>query len=280
MADDFAHAIAHLATAGGGDERHAFVVQQFLADAAALADHQRKDRRIDIVLFAHLGGDFRTRDRGQRGLAGGFPERAVATGRRDGRVPGPDRDREVKRTDDANHTQRVPLLVHAVVGTFGVHRQAVHLPRKAAGKIADVDHLLHFAFALGDDLAHLGRDQHAEFVLELAQLHAELADKFAALWSGDLAPLDERLVGARDDLVVFIFGDLLDGRDLRAVARRDDVERRPGADPLAAVAAEIRVFNAKGLEKIAHVCTCLKRPRAARDLRKHADHRCRRKPAV
>ena len=47
-------------------------------------------------------------------------------------------------------------------------------------EVADVDHLLHFAFAFGEDLARLERDEFAEVVLLLAQGVAELADGFAA----------------------------------------------------------------------------------------------------
>ena len=47
----------------------------------------------------------------------------------------------------------------------------------ADGEIADVDHFLHFAFALSENLARLERDEFAEIFLLLAQSVAELADE-------------------------------------------------------------------------------------------------------
>ena len=44
---------------------------------------------------------------------------------------------------------------HAVAGALGGDGEAVELAREAAGEVADVDHLLHFAARLGDDLAGL-----------------------------------------------------------------------------------------------------------------------------
>ncbi len=63
----------------------------------------------------------------------------------------------------------MPLLVHAVLRALRVHREAVEHARLAHGEVADVDHLLHFAQALGLDLAVLERDQRAEVVLRGAQ---------------------------------------------------------------------------------------------------------------
>ena len=72
--------------------------------------------------------------------------------------------------DDADDAERMPLLVHAVARPLAVHRQAVELARQADREVADVDHLLHLAQPLGEDLAHLERDQPAERLLVLAQL--------------------------------------------------------------------------------------------------------------
>ena len=98
-------------------------------------------------------------------LGEGFQMHGVAADRGEEGVPGPDRDREVEGGDDADDAERMPLLVHAVLGPLGVHRQAVEHARLADGEVADVDHLLDFAIALGLDLAHLEADQAAEAVL-------------------------------------------------------------------------------------------------------------------
>ena len=63
---------------------------------------------------------------------------------------------------------------------LAVHGQAVELARQADREVGDVDHLLHFALALGEDLADFEGDQAAQLVLVLAQLVADLADDLAA----------------------------------------------------------------------------------------------------
>ena len=46
--------------------------------------------------------------------------------------------------------------------TLGSDGETVQLAREADGEVADVDHLLHFAEALGDDLPDLERHQRAQ----------------------------------------------------------------------------------------------------------------------
>ena len=81
----------------------------------------------------------------------------------------------------------MPLLVQAVLGALGVHGAAVQHARLTDGKIGDVDHLLHFALPLGDDLAVFERDQFAELALVAPKLIAEQAHELAALRSGTSA---------------------------------------------------------------------------------------------
>ena len=91
----------------------------------------------------------------------------------------------------------MPLLHQAMIRALRLNRQAVKHARLADGEIADVDHLLHLAFALGENLARLERDEFAEIFLLLAQSVAELADGFAAHRAGRDAPFLERLLSAR-----------------------------------------------------------------------------------
>ena len=73
-------------------------------------------------------------------------------------------------------------------------------------QVADVDHLLDLAEALGDDLAGLDGDQRAEVLLVLAQQLAQLADQLAAHRRRHQPPLLEGLLGPPDD-----GGDLVGG---------------------------------------------------------------------
>ncbi len=87
-----------------------------------------------------------------------LPDHRIATDGGQGGVPRPDGDGKVEGGDDADGAEWMPLLVHAVPGPFGVHRQAVELARQSGGEFADVDHLLHFADTFGANLAHLQGD--------------------------------------------------------------------------------------------------------------------------
>ena len=157
---------------------------------------------LQAVPLHHGVADVLHGDGGQRCRRRRLPDRGVAADGGQGRVPGPDRDREVEGRDDADHAQRVPLLVHPVARPLGVHGLAVELARQPDGEVADVDHLLDLAEALGQDLAHLQGDEPAQGVLELAQLVAEVADDLATHGRGDHAPLGEVVGRGLHDLFI------------------------------------------------------------------------------
>ena len=140
----------------------------------------------------------------------------------------------------------MPLLEHPVIRPLRVHRQPIELPRKPGREVADVDHLLHFALALGHDLAHFERDQPPQLGLVGAQALADLPHHLAAFRRRHRAPPQERLVGARNDAVVLVLRNLPDARDPRPVDRRVNVEHRPRSDPLAAEPARVHVVDAEG----------------------------------
>ncbi len=98
-----------------------------------------------------------------------------------------------------------------------MHGQAVQLAGEADGKVADVDHLLDFAFAFGADFSHFPTDQRAEFFLYFAEGVAELAYGFAARGGGHGAPFQEGRVRAVDDAAVFVHRHLFDRSDHLAV---------------------------------------------------------------
>jgi hypothetical protein len=84
----------------------------------------------------------------QRCFFGWFPDAYIAANPGQHGVPAPNRHREVKGRYNAYYTQRVILLVHAVLGPFAVHGKAVKLAAKPNGKIADVYHFLYLAVGL------------------------------------------------------------------------------------------------------------------------------------
>ena len=138
---------------------------------------------------------------GEGSLFGGLPDDGVAADEGEGGVPAPDGDGEVEGGDDADDAEGVPGLHHAVLGALGGNGEAGELAREAGGEGADVDHLLDFAVAFGEDLAGFDGDEAAEGFEVGAKLFAEEADEFAALRGWDVAPLEEGGVSLGDGLL-------------------------------------------------------------------------------
>src|SRR6185369_2023471 len=110
------------------------------------------------------------------------------TYRRQRAVPRPYRHREIEGGDDADNTQRMPLLHHAMLWTFRSDGQTVKLTRKSNCKIADVDHFLHFTFTFRQNLPRLESYQPAQVMLGFAQCVAELANDIPSFRSRNLLP--------------------------------------------------------------------------------------------
>ena len=111
--------------------------------------------------------------------------------------------------------------------TFGSNRQTIQLPRKTNRKIADIDHLLHFAQAFGKNLPAFERHKLAEFVLVPAQFFAEQADQFAALRRRNVAPHIEGFRGILDLGVERGGAVAFQACQLAAVDRRHDRQIAP-----------------------------------------------------
>ena len=120
----------------------------------------------------------------QRRLAGWFPDRRIAANGGQRAVPRPDRDRKIESSNDADDTQRMPLLHHPVLRPLRSDGQPVKLSRKPDRKIADIDHLLHFALAFGDDFAASSVTSAAQVFLGGAKRCRSCAINFAALRGG------------------------------------------------------------------------------------------------
>ena len=169
--------------------------------------------------------DLHRRQRRERRLLRRLPDHRIAADERQRRVPGPDRDREIEGGNDRARPHRMPGLGHAMAGALRGDGETVQLPREADGEVADVDHLLHFAEALGDDLADLERHQRAQGLLRGAQFLAKQAHQFAPPRRGNLAPGEEGALGALDDRRHVGGRRLPDPGDLGPVDRRADGER-------------------------------------------------------
>src|ERR1700738_689429 len=85
----------------------------------------------------------------------------------------------------------MPRLRHTVLVALRGYRQAVELPGKTRGEVADVDHLLDFAETFGLDLADLNRNESTEGALVGAQLFAKEPHEFSARGTRDKTPFEK-----------------------------------------------------------------------------------------
>ena len=192
-----AHGAAHGGGAGGRQHGHAGILNQHLANVA-LANDQLQQARGRVAAKAGqcaLGDGVRGQGR-QRGFLRRLPHHRVATHHRQRGVPRPHGHGEVEGRDHTAHAQRVPGFHHAVAGALGGNGQAVELARQAHGKVADVDHLLHFAQAFGGNLARFQGHQAAQVGLGGAQFLAQQANQFTPARCGHRAPGSEGCVCA------------------------------------------------------------------------------------
>ena len=255
--DYFRNVAAHFGGSGEADQRNARVVNQALGHRPARSDDQI-EHALQAVPVEDAVDDLLHGDGHQRGFRRWTPEDAIAAHRRDHGIPGPHRHREVEGADHAHHAERVPLLVHAMSGALAVHGEAVELAREADGEIGDVDHLLHFAQAFGQDLAHLERNERAQILLMSAQFIADLAHDVAAFGGGHHAPFEKGLGGARHDGFVI--------RDARhANARQgfagggtegNQLAARGFGDPISVAGAGIYCLDVQFLENIGNDVAC------------------------
>ena len=159
---------SHVGRAGSRDQWNPRIVSQFLADRFAVAHEQSKNRRIRAGLATNALGNFRHRNRSERRFFRSFPNRRVAADGGQGGVPRPDRDWKIESADYGDNTERMPLLHQTVTRPFRLNRQAIKHARLTNGEVADVDHLLHFAFAFGDNFPGLERHELPEIMFEFA----------------------------------------------------------------------------------------------------------------
>src|SRR5436190_419666 len=127
----------------------------------------------------------------------------------------------------------MPLLHQTMVFSLRLNRQAVKHARLADGEIADVDHLLNFAFTFGNDLAGLESDELTKLMFQLAQRISETANGVAADGARCSSPFFERFLRARDGCLVIVLGSGANAGQPPAINRRDLVDLCPAAAPFA-----------------------------------------------
>jgi hypothetical protein len=126
------------------------------------------------------------------------------------------------------------LMVAMAVRPFGSDGEAVELAGQSDSEVADVDHLLHFAFAFSEDLASFECDEAPQVVLGITQGVAELAEDLAAFGGGDKLPFLEGYLGAAGGAFEFFLTGGADGGEDATVNGRKARQRLAAAQPLAA----------------------------------------------
>ena len=217
---------AHAGRAGGRDDRHPLRGDERFADRRTADDDLRQAfGRVGTEALERALEDLHRRQRRERRLLRRLPDHRSPQTSASAAFHAQTATGKLKAEMIAHGPMRMPGLGHPVAGPLGSDHEAVQLARQADGEIADVDHLLHFAQALGDDLAGLERHQRAERLLRGAQFLAKQAHELAPPGRRNLAPGQEGLVGGLDDRRHVGGRRLFQARDLGAVDRRADGER-------------------------------------------------------
>ena len=164
----------------------------------------------NIIGLEHFANNVLARDGAKRRLAGRLPHDWIATDKGQCAVPRPYRNRKIKGSNDADGSERVPLLHHAVHGPLALERGTGKRAAKTGGIIADIDHFLHFAEAFGEDFAHLQRDEPPQRILFLAQSDSKLTHDFASFGRRHGAPELECFHRLFDNFVVVGLARLFD----------------------------------------------------------------------
>src|SRR5207237_5684496 len=125
--------------------------------------------------------------------------------------------------------------------------QAIKHARLTNREVADIDHLLHFAFAFGDNLSGLERHELPEIMFKFTQGVAQTANGIAANRPGRGAPLQKSLVRARNPSVVIIGRSRAHAGQFLAIDRRDFVNLCATSAPFAVKDASVVVSQTEFL---------------------------------
>ena len=155
-----------------------------------MADNQVEDGRGTVGFDDRLD-DLLNRNRAQRSRGSGLPQHRVATHRCHQSIPRPHRHREIEGRDAADDTEGLPLFEHPVPRSLRLDGEAVELAREPDGEIGDVDHLLNFSDAFGNDFSRLESNQGTEGFSLLAQGVTDLTHHLSAPRCWPVSPLTE-----------------------------------------------------------------------------------------
>ena len=134
-----------------------------------------------------------------------------------------------------------------MIFSLRLDRQAIKHARLTNCEIADVDHFLHFAFALGHDLSSLERHQLTELMFRFPKRVAKTANGLAADRPGRCAPFQKRLLRTGDGRFVIVVGRRLHTGEFSSIDRGNLVDLAASAAPFTAKDAGVLFGEAKFL---------------------------------
>src|SRR6266545_3638011 len=164
------------------------IIGQFLANRFAVAHEQSKNRRIGPGFTTNALANFCDGNCRERRFFRRFPNR----------------DWEIKSADHCDDAERMPLLHQPVTRSFRLNCQPIKHARLADREVADIYHLLNFAFPFSDDLTSLERDQLAELVFQFAQCVTQATNGLTAHRTRSRTPFQKRFLSTRNRLVIIV----------------------------------------------------------------------------
>src|SRR5262245_43896173 len=147
----------------------------------------------------------------------------------------------------------MPLLHQPVTRSFRLNGQAIQHPRLPDREIANVDHLLHFAFAFSDNFSGLERDDVAELRFQFAQCVPKTANSFTAYWARSRTPFQERFMRTRNRLVVILVRSGTHTGDSASIDWRNLIDLCTATAPFAIEDTIVYVSKTKLFENCLHI---------------------------
>ena len=121
----------------------------------------------------------------------------------------------------------MPLLVHAVTGTFAVHGQAVELAGKTYRKITDINDFLDLSQAFLEAFSHFVGYQLTQRLFESAKFFPQQTDQLTAAWRRHRSPFLKGRNSSGHDLFIIGMGCLGDRANQGPIHRRSGFQQGP-----------------------------------------------------
>src|SRR5690606_33085564 len=120
----FAHCLSHAGGTGCRDQGHTLIPRQQRA-SFTFPKKQTGHSFGELISSKNTRRNFLTGNSRKRSFFRRLPYTNISAYPGDHGIPGPDRYREIKSGNNSYRSQWVPLFIHTVLGTFGMHAQPI-----------------------------------------------------------------------------------------------------------------------------------------------------------